>query len=456
MPSPCSQCGAFVLPADDVLLDRTPHTLARLAQLSASDEPPGTLSCPSCDPSSKKTSKRLTLLDEEIPRLKDRLQELETERTALSESHAQNIRILSPLRRIPAEILGEIFSWSLPSHWDVLDVRNCPWVLTHVCRRWRAVALSMTSLWSLISVDFETKPQYPRAMISTQIERARSLKIHFFGYEDCDASSQIALFELLAIHSHRWEELSIQLTSHLGPCVMKDRDLTALRRTWVQWHNAESQTPEFNSVDFLRTATSLVEIGVCCDFRFLPTRLPTHHQLTRYDFDAPWRTHVELLKSLPNIQAARISRHFDNFNDWPEPGDPIDLPHLRRLYVTDHPCLDYLRTPRLEELAIALNATDNKGHLDAQSTAAILQKNPSFTEFGVTDEDENEDAQRRILSTFLTLFTISNSTPSAMLPHIMKISFASESGDSTLYPLFLDMLESRWKPEESVLKIRNP
>ncbi|KAF7341728.1 hypothetical protein MSAN_02071500 [Mycena sanguinolenta] len=249
------------------------------------------------------------------------------------------------------------------------------------------------------------------------------------------------------------------------------RDLPALRRAWVQWDTEESQSSKFNSVDFLRMAISLVEIGVHCEYRFLPTLLPPHTQLTRYDFDAPLQTHRELLRALPNLQEVRIRRHFDDDDHWPELGEPVDVRSLRRLYVTDPIIFDYLRAPSLEEVAILSTGTDVaagygslerfltrsscsprrlviEGLLHAQSTAAILQKYPSFTEIAVIEAVLDED-----ISTFLALFTISSSTPSELVfPHIREIGFACRKGDTILCPLFLDMLDSRASVKESALK----
>ncbi|KAJ6493221.1 hypothetical protein C8R45DRAFT_1095731 [Mycena sanguinolenta] len=309
-------------------------------------------------------------------------------------------------------------------------------------------------------------------MITTQIERARSLNIHFFGSESRKAGPQIAVFELLAEHSGLWEDLSIQLTSELLPSVM-DLDLTPLRRAWMQWDTAESQPPGFDSVDFFRMAVSLVDITVYCEYRFLSTRLPVRHQLTRYDFDAPWKTHRELLKSLPALEEVRVLRDFDDIGDSSNVGEPIDLVHLRRLFVSDPTTLDHLRAPALEEIAFQPNTTDSEetchsleqflvrsscspgclriqGLLAPQSTAAIFQKFPHFTEVAVTDMgEEDEDTQRDIISAFLTLFSISNSTPSALvLPHITKIGLACENADALLCPLFLTTLESRWNAAE--------
>ncbi|KAJ7691902.1 hypothetical protein B0H17DRAFT_872627, partial [Mycena rosella] len=109
------------------------------------------------------TDARLVCLDTKISRLQDRLKRLEEERAAVSRYHAQNNAILSPLRRMPPEVLGEIFSWTLPSARDAValgrrgttsicgsDVGSSPWILGHISSRWRAIALSTPSLWSLV------------------------------------------------------------------------------------------------------------------------------------------------------------------------------------------------------------------------------------------------------------------------------------------------------------------
>ncbi|KAF7360838.1 F-box domain-containing protein [Mycena sanguinolenta] len=465
----CSECGTFVLSTgDDFELNLSTQTLARVAQLSATNEAPHEAELSIIRPILQKTSARLASLDAEIPRLKAHLAQLEEQRAVISRYHAQNLSILSPLRRMPPEILGEIFSWTIRP--DVCSTDKSPWVLTHVCGDWRTVALSKSSLWSLIYIDFSVKEKYPLEMVNTQVERARSLKIHFFGSQNCDSASQIAVFDLLASHSGRWEDLSIQLTSHLVPHMKATHyDLTALRRVWVQWDDStsRSQPPELDSIDFFQSAISLVEIAVISHVRFVPTRFPVVHQLTRYDLAAPWQTHCGLLKSLPNLQDVHIRRFFDDGEDWPAPEDPIDMLHLRRLYVTDPTTLNYLRAPGLEELvtqSVAIHTAETRGSLERflvrsccsprrlciqglldVHMAAILQKYPSITEITVTDEfEEDESTQRDIFSTFLALFTISDSTPSAMaLPHITKVGFACENARAVLCPLFLNMVESR-------------
>ncbi|PBK62397.1 hypothetical protein ARMSODRAFT_1089156 [Armillaria solidipes] len=62
----------------------------------------------------------------------------------------------SDVSSFPSEILVEIFHWlsDLSSEYDDLDVKHSPnWVITHVCRTWRSIAVSTPSLWASVSIE---------------------------------------------------------------------------------------------------------------------------------------------------------------------------------------------------------------------------------------------------------------------------------------------------------------
>ncbi|KAJ7155822.1 hypothetical protein C8R46DRAFT_1005050 [Mycena filopes] len=139
---------------------------------------------------------RILALDEEIASLYRRLQQLTDERQSLVHLRSQNSAIISPLRRIAPEILAEIFTWTLPAVWMVPEpfgssLNDSPWFLTHVSRNWRAIAISTSSLWSLVVVDYprDLNPAglYPLPMLETHIGRAQKLKVHFWGEEAGDS-----------------------------------------------------------------------------------------------------------------------------------------------------------------------------------------------------------------------------------------------------------------------------
>ncbi|KAJ7706698.1 hypothetical protein B0H17DRAFT_910311, partial [Mycena rosella] len=94
-------------------------------------------------------------LEPDIVSLDQALALLSQRRAALAQSLHAHKSIISPLRRLPPEILGEIFSFAVHAAYyfgDISEVsgpisQQAPWVLTRVCRRWAAVALATPALW---------------------------------------------------------------------------------------------------------------------------------------------------------------------------------------------------------------------------------------------------------------------------------------------------------------------
>ncbi|KAJ7208771.1 hypothetical protein B0H12DRAFT_993833, partial [Mycena haematopus] len=114
-----------------------------------SDEVPLDSEIPIIKSGFSKIDAALACIDEEIMQLHSRLKQLEAERGRLSSYRAQSCAILSPLRRMPPEILGEIFSWTIPKAF-LPGERYSPWFLTHISRRWRESAVLTSSLWSRV------------------------------------------------------------------------------------------------------------------------------------------------------------------------------------------------------------------------------------------------------------------------------------------------------------------
>ncbi|KAJ7633553.1 hypothetical protein DFH06DRAFT_1437464, partial [Mycena polygramma] len=82
-------------------------------------------------------------LDDEMSRLRERLAQVETKRKFLQRYRLQCEGVISPLRRMPPEVLAEIFWWTLPkvpANTRRFRTADCPWLLTHISHRWRAIA----------------------------------------------------------------------------------------------------------------------------------------------------------------------------------------------------------------------------------------------------------------------------------------------------------------------------
>ncbi|KAJ7067237.1 hypothetical protein C8F01DRAFT_1365370 [Mycena amicta] len=95
-----------------------------------------------------------------ILRLKHHLSQLESDLSRWIKLHAKlqdavaGYRcISSPIRRIPTEILGEIFAQCVAADKKGKDPSFSLLRIIRVCRRWRDAALSSPTLWGLISLD---------------------------------------------------------------------------------------------------------------------------------------------------------------------------------------------------------------------------------------------------------------------------------------------------------------
>ncbi|KAJ7654646.1 hypothetical protein DFH06DRAFT_1092897 [Mycena polygramma] len=482
-PFVCDQCG--VVAAGGMTRDSVPPTPGLSAApesrhhiLLNSNETPLDSDVVLVQSAISKVDERLAWLANETSQLQDRLQQLEEERVSLTSFRAQNCAILSPLRRMPPEVLSEVFAWTLPSARDLSRrrkprLRDSPWILTHVSRCWRTVAVLNPSLWSIVAIKYQpgTDPSvYSLAMVEAQLARAKKLKIHFSGCQTLNPVPQIELFQCLSKHASRWEELTLLLTSDLYSIVNTLRGrVPSLRIVSIRWDREESQA-EAHSIDFLESAPSLVYADVFNQYRTIPVSLPAQ-QLTRYYLESPWEMHRDVLKLASNLVEAIISIKFVA-NPWSESDGIIELSSLRRLYVSTPPVLCHIRVPALENLAMCYGShrTTVAGDLSslvarsacslrslclseschAATNISILQSIPSIVELRIIIT--NDRVIRGVNNFIERLTVLPGSTP--VIPQLSSLCLARASGVSDSYfdyAAHFEMAESRWKSQECTL-----
>ncbi|KAJ7609075.1 hypothetical protein FB45DRAFT_1010679 [Roridomyces roridus] len=115
----------------DLSVTAEAQTIARYLQLMDTNEPPAAAELAYTRAVVSKTAAQLASLDEDIIKLKTRLKELEDGRSVLAVSHQRSLPIISPLRRMPPEILSEIFVWTLPLPADGFPAVKPQWLLSH-------------------------------------------------------------------------------------------------------------------------------------------------------------------------------------------------------------------------------------------------------------------------------------------------------------------------------------
>ncbi|KAF9560630.1 hypothetical protein CPC08DRAFT_665167 [Agrocybe pediades] len=101
----------------------------------------------------------LRRLNNEIERLQTVLNDLQGQRDALGLVIHEHYRLLTPIRRLPDDMLSEIFLWCLPDkHNAVMSAAEAPLLLGRVCSRWRYVAYRTPRLWESLHIPIPTPP----------------------------------------------------------------------------------------------------------------------------------------------------------------------------------------------------------------------------------------------------------------------------------------------------------
>lgn len=144
--------------------------------------------------------------------------------------------IVAHIRRLPVELLVEVFVYCLPDDIFITPCpKSAPLLLTRVCSSWRNIALSSPKLWSSIriDIDFYLTPQ----KVSTLASRvaswlARSAQHHlsidiYIGDEGLSqeplrtvvVQEAIKVFNILFLHVVQWRHIrwNIELPEVLAP-----------------------------------------------------------------------------------------------------------------------------------------------------------------------------------------------------------------------------------------------
>ncbi|KAJ7721118.1 hypothetical protein B0H16DRAFT_378208 [Mycena metata] len=98
-------------------------------------------------------SLRLEALEDEISNLQHALQKLVEEREKLATYIDAHKALLSPARRLPHDVIEEIFMACLPTHRNcVMSATEAPILLGRICSAWRDLSLSTPRLWASLHI----------------------------------------------------------------------------------------------------------------------------------------------------------------------------------------------------------------------------------------------------------------------------------------------------------------
>ena len=304
---------------------------------------------------------QLDSLNTELSHLKSIMNQLELQISYQSS-------LLSPIRRLPNELLGEILLYSAGGRVNVCSARSDIWKFERVCKKWRDVSLSL-EIWSSIDVSLESmvpwNPGTPIAMVAQLVElclrrsRDRSLSVKF---EEIGSPVNFKdIFDIFSPYSNRWEELFLSLS--MLPAESPTLDYGLTRLNFLRFSGTyKSSTP----LDTFKHAQQLQRLHLYSVSRPLRSLILPWSQIT--DFKAilcQFRTgeFVDILKAMPNVVriVLRWNKGIKKINN----ADTINI-HLPRLKIFElvtfpsetYTILQLLTFPSLTDLTIVSGTSD--------------------------------------------------------------------------------------------------
>ncbi|KAK1227954.1 hypothetical protein PQX77_009001 [Marasmius sp. AFHP31] len=179
----------------------------------------------------------LSALENEISRLQTLVEDLILRRDPITKYISQHQNIISPIRRLPSEVLSQIFIACLPTaHHATRDLTQAPLIFTVISRRFRDVALSTPQLWNSIHLtilpsyndpkDFNTEEYIARVShrrdgVKLWLERSAALPLSFSLvlerkiYESGALGDLLAATKLLEVftqHHLRWKDVYLRVS----------------------------------------------------------------------------------------------------------------------------------------------------------------------------------------------------------------------------------------------------
>ncbi|KAJ7871230.1 hypothetical protein B0H14DRAFT_225257 [Mycena olivaceomarginata] len=322
-------------------LDETPHLPPAFPRhLLAANDPPTDVEAAEIRDIVDHLHTRVSDIDVSIKNAEDLLAALRSRRKSAIEDIRRGQGILSIIRHLPADLWGEIFSHTVPDVYRRRAVDTSPWVLGHVCSRWRAISVSLSTLWS--HLDCNT----PLPMLIEQIKRSKGCSLTAVLFE---SKTLLTLMNF----SSRWETVDIQM----GNPRVGDDMLTVLDGSLVH-----------GKVPMLRRLTCWNSSSAtsCTAFQVAPNlstvlihgkhgkrlQLPWA-QLTRLRQQIPKIKNLSLLGSARNLVALSLTNNDTRLPfSVPPPELIVELPLLRSLYIEKGEFLNFLVLPALENIYI--------------------------------------------------------------------------------------------------------
>ncbi|KAK0192228.1 hypothetical protein F5146DRAFT_1038912, partial [Armillaria mellea] len=290
-------------------------------------------------------------IDAEITNLKRlrtwydaKLQEIRLYRKQLKDRES----IYAPIRRLPRDILIEIFHHVCDSWWedyrdedededfirDSLNVTRLLWILGRICGLWRDTLHASPASWGRYVSVRSALPKHAPAILQTYLKR--TCEIMTLLIQSCHRWKNVRIHTIIN-HIHHLESIShLPILQTIDIDISDQPDSDYYSDVWLDAPRLWQATLSSHGIHQIR----------------LP---PT---ITHYSGYVTCAYDLQLLSRLPKLRTCRLEKVLRAFNNA-----PVVMAELCQLFVEYSHILDYITAPKLQSLTIAERSRESMSNL---------------------------------------------------------------------------------------------
>ncbi|KAF7376777.1 hypothetical protein MSAN_00095000 [Mycena sanguinolenta] len=180
----------------------------------------------------KDIRQHILLRSEELARLDERIRNLSAERDEIRAYIDSQKALISHPRRLPADVVQEIFIACLPTTRNaVMSTKEAPLLLCRICSAWRTIALSTPRLWASLHapLDFILLKESRISAVTQWLQRSAACPISIsicdgspweWGIQALPTPCRDALTRSLCAVANRWrhakfDTISVEMANEL-------------------------------------------------------------------------------------------------------------------------------------------------------------------------------------------------------------------------------------------------
>jgi hypothetical protein len=205
----------------------------------------------------------IDVLSQNISDLQEAIKPLEAQRARAETYTRFQQSLLAPIRKLPSEVLAEIFLYCIPRIVIEGAVKNRPMQLAGVSGYWRHIIQNLQVFWSSFDVNLTQMADHPmgRAISAVGVAVTRSgvspLRFHLVAPSHDAAPAAIWIISVLYPHRQRWQCVSLSLSF---PHILQRTPLVRQEFPALRSLRMHSHTRLINVIDAFELAPQLTQL----------------------------------------------------------------------------------------------------------------------------------------------------------------------------------------------------